>query len=139
MKSGVTWGLAALFFVSAVIAAVPALGARSNTSRGGQSYPGDAVLGKQVFVQFCGKCHTLKAAGSTGTLGPNLDQDAVTFTRVVTAIEEGVGGIQAEYVLRNVTFNQVYDVAKYVVTARAAGGTRGEYDQPAAGAGTGLR
>ena len=36
--------------------------------------------------------------------------------RVVTSIEEGVGGIQAEYVLRNVTFSQVYDVAKYVVT-----------------------
>ena len=128
MKSRFSWGLPALFFVAAVTAAVPALGAGSNSSRGGQSYPGDAVLGKQVFVQFCGKCHTLKAAGSTGTLGPNLDQDAVTFTRVVTAIEEGVGGIQAEYVLRNVTFDQVYDVAKYVVTVRAAGGTRGEYD-----------
>jgi mono/diheme cytochrome c family protein len=132
-------GPGSLLFRRCCDAAVPALGARSNSSRGGQSYPGDAVLGKQVFVQFCGKCHTLKAAGSTGTLGPNLDQDAVTFTRVVTAIEEGVVGIQAEYVLRNVTFNQVYDVAKYVVTARAAGGTRGEYDQPAAGAGTGLR
>jgi mono/diheme cytochrome c family protein len=115
-------------FVAAVVVAVPALGARSSSSRGGQSDPGNAVLGKQVFIQFCGKCHTLKAAGSTGTLGPNLDQDAVTFTRVVTAIEEGVGGIQAEYVLRSVTFSQVYDVAKYVVTARAAGGTRGEFD-----------
>ena len=46
--------------------------------------------------------------------------------RVVTSIEEGVGGIQAEYVLRNVTFSEVYDVAKYVVTYRAAGGTSGE-------------
>ena len=32
----------------------------------------------------------------------------------MSAIENGVGGIQAEYVLRNVTFSQVYDVAKYV-------------------------
>ncbi len=46
----------------------------------------------------------------------------------MTAIEEGVGGIQAEYVLRSVTFNQVYDVAKFVVTMRAAGGTHGEFD-----------
>ena len=62
-------------------------------------------------------------------LGPNLDQDAVTYTRVVTAIEEGVGGIQAEYVLRSVTFNQVYDVAKFVVTdAGLTGGTHGEFD-----------
>ena len=76
--------------------------------------------GKKVFVAFCGKCHTMAAAGSTGTLGPNLDQDAVTFSAVVTAIEEGVGGIQAEYVLRSVTFSQIYDVAKFVVTDRAA-------------------
>jgi hypothetical protein len=46
--------------------------------------------------------------------------------RVVSSIEEGVGGIQAEYVLRNVTFSEVYDVAKLVVTYRAAGGTSGE-------------
>ena len=38
----------------------------------------------------------------------------VTFSCAVSAIENGVGGIQAEYVLRNVTFSQVYDVAKYV-------------------------
>ena len=29
--------------------------------------------------------------------------------------------------LRSVTFKEVYDVAKYVVTVRAAGGTKGEY------------
>ena len=69
-----------------------------------------------------------KAAGAHGTLGPNLDLDKVSYIRVVTSIEEGVGGIQAEYVLRNVSFSQVYDVAKYVVTYRAAGGTCGEAD-----------
>jgi mono/diheme cytochrome c family protein len=31
--------------------------------------------GLQVFAaQGCGSCHTLKAAGSSGTTGPNLDQ-----------------------------------------------------------------
>jgi sulfite dehydrogenase len=126
MKSRVTWGLVALVFVAAVVA-LPAMGAVLTRNQGAGD-PGNAVLGKKVFIQFCGKCHALKAAGSQGTLGPNLDQDAVTYNRVVTAIEEGVGGIQAEYVLRNVTFNQVYNVAKYVVTARQAGGTRGEFD-----------
>ncbi len=92
-----------------------------------RAQPGNIATGKKVYIAFCGKCHALKAAGAQGTLGPNLDQDAVTYTRVVTAIEEGVGGIQAEYVLRSVTFKEVYDVAKYVVTVRAAGGTKGEY------------
>jgi mono/diheme cytochrome c family protein len=128
MKSRVTWGLAALVCISAVVVfAIPAMGARADKSQG-VGDPGNLAVGKKVFIQFCGKCHALQAAGSKGTLGPNLDQDAVTYARVVTAIEEGVGGIQAEYVLRSVTFNQVYDVAKYVVTVRQAGGTRGEFD-----------
>ena len=127
MKSRVTWALLALICIASVVVAIPAMGARASKSQGVND-PGNLVDGKKVFIQFCGKCHALKAAGSKGTLGPNLDQDAVTYNRVVTAIEEGVGGIQAEYVLRNVTFSQVYDVAKYVVTVRAAGGTRGEFD-----------
>jgi mono/diheme cytochrome c family protein len=36
---------------------------------------GGAASGKQVFASAgCSGCHTLKAAGSTGTTGPNLDQ-----------------------------------------------------------------
>jgi mono/diheme cytochrome c family protein len=41
---------------------------------------GDAVRGKQIFKQptlngrpGCGTCHTLANAGTTGTVGPNLD------------------------------------------------------------------
>jgi mono/diheme cytochrome c family protein len=29
--------------------------------------------GKQIFASNCASCHTLKAAGATGTVGPNLD------------------------------------------------------------------
>ncbi len=43
---------------------------------------GDA-LGRQLFVSgdpsvgatSCGSCHTMKAAGATGTIGPNLDKE----------------------------------------------------------------
>jgi len=109
-----SWGLAALTTVVALVVAVPLAFAAPKRS----NEPGDAEAGKGVYIQFCGKCHALRAAGSHGTLGPNLDQDKVSYTRVVTSIEEGVGGIQAEYVLRNVKFQQVYDVSKFVVTAR---------------------
>jgi plastocyanin len=34
----------------------------------------DLVHGKQLFVAKCGACHTLSHAGTTGTIGPNLDQ-----------------------------------------------------------------
>jgi mono/diheme cytochrome c family protein len=33
----------------------------------------DVQNGAQLFTQSCGACHTLAAAGTTGTIGPNLD------------------------------------------------------------------
>ena len=45
---------------------------------------GDA-LGEQIFVSgtpggalACGSCHTMKAAGTSGTIGPNLDKELTT-------------------------------------------------------------
>lgn len=36
---------------------------------------GNPVRGKKVFLQAgCGACHTIVAAGSQGTIGPNLDK-----------------------------------------------------------------
>ena len=46
------------------------------TETGGQ-VQGDPDAGKEVFESVqpsCGSCHTLEAAGSTQTLGPNLDE-----------------------------------------------------------------
>jgi mono/diheme cytochrome c family protein len=40
---------------------------------GGYVKGGDPVRGKQLFVAKCGSCHTLAAAGTTQTIGPNLD------------------------------------------------------------------
>jgi mono/diheme cytochrome c family protein len=103
-----------------------------------RSHPGNAASGKIVFVADCGRCHTMKAAHTSGTIGPNLDSDSVSYTNVVNAVIQGVGGIQAEYVIikayatmsqaqrgqvrkgaRVLTFSQLYDVAKFVTTARS--------------------
>jgi mono/diheme cytochrome c family protein len=35
--------------------------------------PADTQSGQQLFTQSCGSCHTLQAAGTSGTIGPNLD------------------------------------------------------------------
>ena len=34
---------------------------------------GDQENGRKLFVSQCGGCHTLAAAGTSGTVGPNLD------------------------------------------------------------------
>jgi len=114
MAKRVSWGAPVLVAAAALAIAVPpALGSPNRVTE-----PGSASNGRKIFVEYCGKCHTLAAAGAHGTLGPNLDQDMVSYTRVVTAVEEGVGGIQAEYVLRNVRFSEVFDVAKFIVSDR---------------------
>ena len=46
-------------------------GGTTTTSGGGG---GSVAAGKAVFVSSgCGSCHTFQPAGSTGTIGPNLD------------------------------------------------------------------
>ena len=82
------------------------------------SQPGRAGPGKKLFVVFCGKCHVMQVVHTKGTLGPNLDRDHASYTAVVNAVIQGVGGIQAEYLLRALTFSQIYDVAKFVTTQR---------------------
>jgi mono/diheme cytochrome c family protein len=39
----------------------------------GRVTSGDAAAGKKLFQQKCGSCHTLADAGTSGTIGPNLD------------------------------------------------------------------
>jgi cytochrome c553 len=82
------------------------------------SQPGHAAAGKKLFVTFCGKCHVMQVVNTKGTIGPNLDRDQVSYTGVINAVVKGVGGIQAEYLLRALTFSQIYDVAKFVTTQR---------------------
>jgi cbb3-type cytochrome c oxidase subunit III len=47
---------------------------------GGISKAGDTDRGKKLFLDKCGGCHTLSAAGTHGSQGPNLD-DAFAYAR----------------------------------------------------------
>ena len=55
--------------------------------------PGDAAAGKVVFTTTasCGGCHTLADAGSTGTIGPNLDEREAERRPRDDAGDEGQG------------------------------------------------
>jgi mono/diheme cytochrome c family protein len=58
----------------------------------GTAASGNPKIGKTLFLRagvFCGSCHTLKAAGSTGRDGPNLDTSKATYKAVVAAITKG--------------------------------------------------
>jgi cytochrome c6 len=77
---------------------------------------GDAVAGKQVFeTAGCKGCHTLKDAGATGTVGPNLDQVKPPLSRVVPQVLNG--GPQMPPFKGSLSAKQIADVAAYVVKA----------------------
>jgi cytochrome c6 len=74
---------------------------------------GDAAAGKEVFASAgCVACHTLADAGSTGTVGPNLDDAKPPATLVVTRVTDGAGAMPS--FKDKLTEQQIQDVAAYV-------------------------
>lgn len=51
--------------------------------------------GAAVFASNCGTCHTLAAAGSDGTTGPNLDDLMPDEETVENQVRSGGGGMPA--------------------------------------------
>jgi cbb3-type cytochrome c oxidase subunit III len=70
----------------------------SVAGQGGAEAASPASLGtdgKTIFKAECASCHTLKAAGSSGTVGPNLDQLKPAFARARHQVEVGGGVMPA--------------------------------------------
>jgi len=83
------------------------------TTTSGSATQGDPVAGKAVFASAgCGGCHTLKAAGSSGAVGPNLDSLKPDYDKVVHQVENG-GGVMPAF-KDQLTQKQIDDVAAYV-------------------------
>jgi mono/diheme cytochrome c family protein len=110
------------------VTAAPVAGQTS----GGQptQLKGDA-LGEQIFVSgtpggslACGSCHTMKAAGTSGTIGPNLDKEltsdppSATRESIVDPNKEIVPGYRANVMPPNyataLTPQQLTAVVNYV-------------------------
>jgi mono/diheme cytochrome c family protein len=51
--------------------------------------------GKSIFVGSCGGCHTLSDAGTTGQVGPNLDESKPPAALVVDRVTNGKGAMPA--------------------------------------------
>ena len=74
---------------------------------------GDAAAGKAVFKSAgCVSCHTLKDAGATGTVGPNLDEAKPPASRVVDRVTNGKAVMPS--FKGQLSEKQIQDVAAYV-------------------------
>jgi cytochrome c6 len=75
---------------------------------------GDSKKGSAVFASAgCGSCHTLAAAKSTGTVGPNLDTLKPDYRAVTAQVTNG--GAQMPSFKSTLKTQQIADVAAYVV------------------------
>ena len=70
--------------------------------------------GKNIFEKKCASCHTLKDAGATGTIGPNLDQLMPPLALVQKQVTNG-GQVMPAF-KSVLTKAQIDAVAKYVAT-----------------------
>ena len=88
---------------------------------GGEPTPGgDVEAGESVFASAgCGGCHTLEAAGSSGTVGPNLDDAKPSLDVAVTTITNGRGGMPSFE--GQLSEQEIRNVAAFV--AESAGGS----------------
>jgi mono/diheme cytochrome c family protein len=81
---------------------------------------GDPTAGAKIFQSAgCGGCHTLAAAHSTGTVGPNLDTLKPDYRHVTAQVTNG--GAAMPSFKKTLTPQQIADVAAYVV--KSTGGT----------------
>jgi cytochrome c2 len=93
---------------AAAVLGLGALLAVAGCGTGGVAAGGDTTNGKTLFVKgangkaACGSCHTLADAGSSGKLGPNLD-DAFAFARKAA----NKGDRFEESTIENVVLDQI--------------------------------
>lgn len=75
---------------------------------------GDPAAGKEVFVGVggCGACHTFADAGTTGSIGPNLDDASPSLDLALDRITNGQGAMPS--FSGQLTEQQIADVAVYV-------------------------
>ena len=92
--------------VAAYVASVAGVG-------GFAAAPGNVgTNGAAIFKANCSSCHTLAAAGATGTVGPNLDQLKPAMAVVVHQVTNG-GAIMPAF-KGKLSAAQIQAVAKYV-------------------------
>ncbi len=102
-----------------------ATGGGTTTGAGTTTGTGEAS-GEQVFASNCGSCHTLEIAGTSGDIGPNLDELQPDAATVEAKVRNGGGGMPAFD--GRLSDAEITAVAKYVADNAGKGGGSGGGD-----------
>lgn len=77
--------------IAAYVAAVAGLPVKAKPGGDGAG----ETDGKAIFASNCASCHTLSAAGTSGNIGPNLDESKPTLELAVARVTKGKGAMPA--------------------------------------------
>ena len=102
------------------VLAVLVLALGSAACGGGDDDGGDgpaATGGEAIFTEHCGSCHTLEAAGTSGTIGPDLDDAQPSQETVEEQVRNGGGGMPAFE--GQLTDAEIQSVSEYVASSAA--------------------
>jgi mono/diheme cytochrome c family protein len=82
---------------------------------------GNAAAGKVIFTTTagCDNCHTLKAAGSSGNVGPNLDDAKPPYARIINRVTNGKSPMPS--FKGTLSPEQIQDVAAFVYESTHGG------------------
>jgi mono/diheme cytochrome c family protein len=85
----------------------------TDTGEGGE-VEGDPGAGKEVFLggSGCGGCHALADAGTSGAVGPNLDETMPSYALIVDRVTNGKGGMPA--FSSSLSEQDIQNVAAYI-------------------------
>jgi cytochrome c553 len=127
--------LVSILLVVAMLASVEVFGAEHESEEGGEAAQtetggedggggggeggaaGDPAAGEEVYASAgCGTCHTLEEAGSTATVGPNLDESSIDEAGAAQQVAEGGGGMPP--FSGQLSEEQIQDVAAFVVASQ---------------------
>lgn len=127
-------GVAAFAVAFALIAAVAGIGG-GTPSAGTDAPSGDgeapsrnaaAAPGRAVFARMgCGSCHTLAAAGSSGQIGPDLDErlashDSSSLKAAITTPPRA--SVMPDDFARRMSATELDSLVRFLLAARARAG-----------------
>jgi mono/diheme cytochrome c family protein len=116
-KLVVTFAKSGPFAYTSTVAGDAARGMKGTFTVKAAAPPAVNTAGKTVFVANCSACHTLKAAGTTGSVGPNLDRSTAAQAAIMNIVTSGKGTMPAFG--SQLTPQEIQDVANFVFGSRA--------------------
>jgi sulfite dehydrogenase len=81
--------VAAVVLVAAGLAGARTSAGQRNDARAAKIPASVLAAGKKLFKANCATCHTLKEAGTHGTVGPNLDKVKRSLSYIETQVTNG--------------------------------------------------